>query len=113
MPISKHPLILPRDEPSKVLLESTPFIFSHSDMLPSNMPAIPSDTALPTTAPARAPTAPKSSAPIIAGIISNILSISPNMISGRIFFKLILKISLAENGVRVKEIEDMKDFFKS
>ena len=38
IPIRRQPLILPSDEPSKVLVESIPLVCNHSDILPSNMP---------------------------------------------------------------------------
>jgi hypothetical protein len=69
-------------------------------MLPSKIPAIESDIALPTTAPANAPTAPKSYTPIIAGMINNKLSIIPKIISGNIFFRLILKIYAIKIGTK-------------
>lgn len=60
MPISRQPLILPSDEPIIVRVKSIPFVCNHSDILPSKIPAMESDMALHTTAPAKAPTAPKS-----------------------------------------------------
>lgn len=93
---------MPRDEPSMLLDESIPLERSHSHTAPSKSPAIASEMALPTTAPASAPAMPKSSAPITAGIIRNKLSIMPKIISGRIFFKLILKIKATSNGSNPK-----------
>ena len=58
-----------------------------------------SEIAFPTTAPARAPAAPKSSAPIIAGITSIRLSIMPNIISGSIFFRSIFSKNAINIGI--------------